>query len=56
MTTPQPHRLIQQVLIIGIPPKEAAHNPTGKYIPHVLFAFPPHRDNALQTEVTLLLI
>lgn len=50
------HRLIQQILIIGITPHEVTRNTQNKYLPNVLFAFPTHQDNALQTEVTSLLI
>lgn len=50
------HRLIQQILIIGITPTEVTRGTQSKYLPNVLFAFPPHQDKALQTEVTSLLI
>lgn len=50
------HKLVQQILIIGIPPHEITRNTQNKYLPNVLFAFPTHQDKTLQTEVTSLLI
>lgn len=46
-----PHHLIEQILIIGIPPDQVISHQKDKYVPHVLYALPSQSDNCLQTEV-----
>jgi hypothetical protein len=47
-----PRRLVEHILIIGIPPEQVVSAQKSKYIPQVLFAVPPQRSEGLQTEVT----
>lgn len=46
-----PRRLVEHILIIGIPPEQVVSAQKSKYIPQVLFAVPPQRSEGLQTEV-----
>ena len=46
-----PRRLVEHLLIIGIPPEQVVSAQKSKYIPQVLFSLPPQRGEGLQTEV-----
>lgn len=51
-----PRRLVEHVLIIGIPPAQVVSAQKSKYIPQVLFSVPPQRSEGLQTEVNSIYI